>query len=150
MAESEIKSVSRVTIKASPNEVYKYISNLKYYLWNPSLRYLSKEEPFKLGVSFDSESVILRKNIIKCHNVVTELVNNESIGMENQLGNIKYKKLFKLKKKDKTTILSAELAILTPSQAFALTTPILKILAQRELKTDLNALKIVVENKLST
>jgi len=145
----EISSTSRITIHASAHEVYKYLSNLKYYyLWNTSLRYLSYEGPLKVGVSFDSESIIFKKYSIKCHNVVTELEVDKKVGTENQLGMIKYQQVYKLQKKNQSTIVNFKIDIITPSQPFGLTNSVLKVIADRELKSHLDALKIAVENKL--
>jgi len=146
---ANITSESKITIQASPGEVYKYLSNLKYYyLWNASLRYLSYEGPLKKGVSFDSENIILNKNVIKGHNIVTAIEPNKKIETENKLGMIKYKQMFELKEQAKGTQVINRIDVLTPAQAFGLTTPVLKILAKRELRTDLQTLKIVVENKI--
>jgi len=149
MVTTKITSESKIIIKASPREVYKYLSHLKYYyLWNSSLRYLSYEGPLKKGVSFDSENIILHKNVIKGHNIVTAIEPNKKIETENKIGMIKYKQMFQLKEQANSTQVTTKIVVLTPAQTFGLTTPILKILANRELKTDLQALKIVVENKL--
>ncbi len=61
---------------------------------------------------------------------------------------IKYKQTIKLKEQTKNTQVISKIVVLTPAQTFGLTTPVLKILADKELKTDLQTLKIVVENKL--
>lgn len=149
MITTKITSESKITIKAPPEEVYKYLKHLKYYyLWNSSLRYLSYEGPLKKGISYDSENIIFNKNVIKAHNIVTAIEPNKKIETENKLGMIKYKQTIKLKEQTKNTQVISKIVVLTPAQTFGLTTPVLKILADKELKTDLQTLKIVVENKL--
>ncbi len=90
MITTKITSESKITIKAPPEEVYKYLKHLKYYyLWNSSLRYLSYEGPLKKGISYDSENIIFNKNVIKAHNIVTAIEPNKKIETENKLGMIK-------------------------------------------------------------
>ncbi len=146
----KITASSSITIKAEPKDVFKYISQPKYfYLWNPSLRSLSSDKPLKLNSQFESESVILKNISIKSNNTVTDYIEDKKIVFENSFGLIKYKQIYNLKRsRNIYTILKLKVDIITKSQILGLTTPVLTRLANNELKMDLNSLKVVVENKI--
>ena len=151
MPQSNISAESSITIKASPQEVYRYVANLKHhYLWNPSLRSVSPEAELKPGMSFQTESVILKDIKISTHNVVTKLVPNRLVSIHNEMGLVKYDIDFMLTKEGKYTIATSKVSMLTSSQAFGLTLPVLKRLANRELQSDLESLKFAVETDLAS
>ena len=146
-----IEAKSSVLIKASPEEVFSYIKDLKYhYLWNPRLRNLSSTDELKLGSSYESESVFIRDIKIVTKNEVTKYVPNKQIGLRNRYGMITYDAEINLRRRGRLTNVSCTIDILTSSQAFGLTLPVLKQLAKRELQYDLDSLKIAVESDFAS
>lgn len=147
---NKITALSSITIKAAPKDVFKYISQPKYfYLWNPSLRHITNDEPLKINSQFETETVILNNINIKSKNTVTEYEENKKLVLENSFGLIQYKQIYRLEQSRKIyTILRLKVDVITKSQILGLTNPVLKRLANNELKMDLNYLKVVVENKI--
>lgn len=141
--------VARVTIAAEPDEVFKYLADLKYHeLWNPQLRSLSSEGKLKLGSKYETESEVMGIPI-EARNVVTKFVPNKELELENNTGSVMYRINFNLTYKPlghTLVILTAHL--ITQSKIIGLTVPVLERLAKYELKMDLEALKIAVEGKL--
>lgn len=146
---SKISVRTRINIKAPPNDVFKYISETKYfYIWNPALRDITGAKKLGLGKAYDTTSVVLKDLEIKSHNIVVEFQPGKSLGLQNQMGTVKYASVFNLTDKGSHTLLTLKLDIVTESQIFGLTMPVLKRLANRELQTDMQALKIAVEDKI--
>lgn len=144
-----VSARTSINIKAKPTDVFEYIKNLKYYYyWNPSLRMLSHEGELEEGMTYESESVVLRDIVIKSQNVVTKLVPNKEIDVTNNMGTVKYDSSITLTDRSHATLVVCRIDVLTESRAFGLTLPVLKQLAQRELQTDLQALKFAVENNI--
>lgn len=140
--------VTRISIAASPAEVFEYLTNLEYhYLWNPQVHSISTKEQLKLGSEFETTSLVLGVKI-KAKNVVTKFIPPKEIEMENNIGAVSYHASFRLAPKGKMTMVVLTTTVSTDSHAFAFTVPILKKLARRELQTDMQALKLAVENQL--
>lgn len=144
------KVVTRVSIGATADEVFKYLTDLKYmHLWNPQLKAASSQKVLRLNSTYQTVSIVLGITI-EALNMVTEYVPGKLLQVENTTGNIHYLVNFRLTRKNRaTTMLTCTTTVWSESLAFAFSTPVLKLLARRELQTDLQALKIAVENQLS-
>lgn len=137
-----------ITISAKPNEVFTYLENLKYhYLWNPQVRTISTIEKLRLSAKYKTESTVLGMTI-KATNVVTGFKPSEELILENALGSVQYRAKFKLYPLQHKTTVKLSVTLAADSKIYVFTVPVLKQLALRELKTDLQALKIAVENNL--
>jgi hypothetical protein len=140
---------SGVLIAAPRSDVFTYLTNLKYhFFWNPHLLSVTPMKPIKLGSVYKSESLILGMTI-KGNNVVAKFIQNKELGLENQLGAIHYRITFRLSEQRSKTRISCSTTVIPESKAFTYAVPILKRLAQRELQSDMQALKIAVEGRLS-
>jgi len=145
-----ISIATKVKINAKPAEVFDYFANLKlHYYWNPSLRKLSGKETLAAGESYKAESNVLGGITIKSTNKVITLETNRKLELESKLGNIKYRQCYNLKDRGKYTIVTSNTDILIECITFGLTHGVLKQLAEHEIQTDLNYLKLAVENKLA-
>ena len=141
--------VSKVTIHASITEVFKYLENLSYHqLWNPQLQNINPITNLALDSTYQTTNIFLGKKL-KTSNVVTKFEKNSEIQIENTTGLVEFCANYKLSKKNNSTIVTSNITVASKSKAFAFATPVLKALAQRELQTDLQALKVAVEQKLS-
>ncbi len=140
---------TQVSINASASEVFKYLSQLDYhFLWNPHLIYISSDENLKLNSKYNTTSHILGVKI-KANNQVTKFIKNKLIKIDNTTGMVKYSALYEIiKKSNKTVILKNVTEVEANHKAFAFSTPVLNIMARRELQSDLQSLKLAVENKL--
>lgn len=140
--------VTRVTIDAERTLVFEYLTDLKYhYLWNPNLRKLTPKNKVQLGSTYHATSMVLRIKIV-AKNVVTKFVENTEFEIQNTTGTVQYVVNFRLKPQAGKTVLIATTTLSTDSRAHIFTVPILKQLARLELQTDLQSLKIAVENRL--
>jgi len=140
---------SDVNIKASADEVFIYLINLKYLsLWNPSLKKISKRNVLTEGASYKAEILIFNKYPVKSQNHITKLVANKLIVAENEFGLVHYKSTIKLSKLKGGTKVEHSIDILTKPMLFGLTADVLRNLANHEINADLEALKTVIENKI--
>lgn len=140
--------VTKVTIEAPATRVFTYLSDLKYHhLWNPQVLRISQHGKLKLDSSFTSISLLLGVKV-ESENVVTKFVSPKVLEIQNSTGMVQYTANFQLFQADKTTLVVLATDVSTHSNAFAFAPPLLKILAKRELQTDMQALKIAVEHKL--
>ncbi|HSW80567.1 MAG TPA: SRPBCC family protein [Candidatus Saccharimonadales bacterium] len=141
--------VSRIQIAADQEVVFEYLSHLKYHtLWNPHIRKISSKRKLKLGSKYKTESFILGIHL-PASNTVTILEEPSELEVENIVGVLNWRVNFKLKKNGGTVLVICSSVVSTNSKGFIFTAPILKQLARRELQTDLQSLKIAVENKLT-
>ncbi|HWB39432.1 MAG TPA: SRPBCC family protein [Candidatus Saccharimonadales bacterium] len=139
---------TKITIQASPAAVFEYLTNLKYhYLWNPQTHSISSTKRIKLGSTYQTENMVLGTKF-KGSNVVTALSAPKHLTIENSLGLVTWKADFRLYKRGPQTEVKLSTKVTTDSKVFVFTLPILKKLALRELRTDLQALKIAVEDHL--
>lgn len=140
--------ITRVRIAANQELVYEYLINLKYHqLWNPQTRKISSKSKLQLGSKFSTTIIVLG---IKIHakNVVTKMTEPVEIEIKNVTGTVHYVANIKLRKWLGKTLVTSTTTVSTDSKAFVFTVPIMKRLARRELQTDMQALKVAVENRL--
>ncbi len=144
----KVRVIAKITISANRSEVFKYLSNLKYhFLWNPHLRSITPQCNVKLGTTYESASLLLGVRI-KALNIVTKLLQDKELELHNKTGTIQYAVNYKLQEINKKTKLICITSVSSENEAFAFTEPVLKLLARRELQSDLKALKIAVEQRL--
>lgn len=85
-----VSIVTRVTIKSSPKEVFKYLSNTKYhFLWNPHLQTLTPVQKLKKGSRYKTTILLLGVRV-DGHNEVSRLELNKELEIRNSSGMIKY------------------------------------------------------------
>jgi hypothetical protein len=142
------KVTARVTINSPRNKVFEYLSHLKYhFLWNPHLRQLEPIVLLQQGTVYKSTSQMLGIEV-KGNNQITVFKPDEEIEISNTTGALKYRVRYGLKSNSPTTTVTCTTEVSSESSAFAFATPVLKVLAQRELQSDLRSLKVAVENQL--
>jgi hypothetical protein len=144
-----VSVVSRVTIDARQRDVFKYLADTSYhFFWNPHLQSLNPKGPLKLGSSYKTSSLFLGVKV-SGENHVTKLVANRELQIENNTGTLVYKVNYHLQA-GPPTLLICTTKVTAKGNTFAFTMPILKLLARRELQSDLKALKLAVEQKLGS
>ena len=144
-----VKVVSRITIDAPPEEVFKYLADTNFhFLWNPHLQDLSPMGKLKLGSKYKTTSWLLGLRV-HGNNQVTKFKPGELFQIENNTGALKYRVNYSLQSSSKSTKLICATEVSAENQAFAFTAAILKLLARRELQSDLKALKIAAEHRLT-
>jgi uncharacterized protein YndB with AHSA1/START domain len=140
--------VTSISIKAKPIDVFEYLVDLKlHYLWNPQINDISSKERLALGSKYTTSSRVLGVNLTS-QNVVTKFSNPKELEITNNTGTLKYTANFKLTKKDENTVVTCSTQVASDSDAFAFAKPVLKLLAKRELRIDLQSLKLAVEHSL--
>ncbi len=141
--------VSTIQIDADPDDIFKYLSHLKYHtLWNPHLRKISANHRLKLGSTYNTESLILNIRL-PARNTVTKFSESNELEIENTIGTLRWKINFKLKPNGGTVLVICSGEVSAERKSFVFTAPILKQLARREMQTDLQSLKIAVEHNLT-
>ena len=91
-----VSIATKVIVAASPSDVFKYLTNLKYhFFWNPHLISINPIKSLKMGTAYESESLILGVTI-KGTNVVSKFDEDKEFELENQLGAISYRINFRL------------------------------------------------------
>lgn len=144
----QARILTKVTIAAEPRAVFSYLENLKYhYLWNPQIQSIKPVITLKQGATYETVSVVLGVRI-SAVNEVTKFVAGKELELVNSTGMVKYRANFRLKQQGLKTELSCNTTVSSESHAFAFATPILKLLARRELQIDLQSLKLAVEHNL--
>jgi uncharacterized protein YndB with AHSA1/START domain len=139
---------TRITIAASPSKIFDFLTDLKnHYLWNPQIRKISQQGKIQLGSTYRTESQVLNVKVI-ANNIVTECKPPTSLVLENSIGVVSYVSRMRLAKKEKGTVVTFSVTLSTKHSTWAFTLPALKQLALRELRTDLQALKVAVENEI--
>lgn len=140
--------VSRITILAEPKDVFKYLADSSYhFLWNPHLHSLEPAGKLKSGSKYKTTSVLLGVRV-SGKNSVTRCDADKELQIENVAGTIRYSVNYRLTKKERRTQVICTTEVTANSNAFTFTKPLLRLLARRELQSDLKALKIAVEHKL--
>lgn len=141
--------VAQVAIAAKPTAIFNYLTDLKYHhLWNPHLLSISPQISLKRGVSYQTTSLLLGVKV-SGKNAVTKFTSNRELEIQNNTGALQYQVNYKLLSgEDHKTLVSCTTSIASKSEAFAFASPVLKLLARRELQADLQALKIAVEQHL--
>jgi hypothetical protein len=144
----EVRVITRITIEAQPSQIFNYLSDLKYhYLWNPQMRKITPVIKLRKGSKYNTESIVLGVRI-NSSNKVQKFVKNDELEIVNDTGQVHYCVNYKLLPKGKKTQLVCSTVVSTVSGYFSFAKPVLKLLAQRELQTDMQALKLAVENDL--
>jgi hypothetical protein len=100
-----------------------------------------------LGSKYQTESRVLGVKVM-AKNVVTKFMKSKELEITNTTGLVKYQANFKLRGKSARTILMCTTTVSADSEAFAFAKPVLKLLARRELQSDMQALKVAVEQRL--
>lgn len=141
--------ITRVIISANSSDVFRYLGHLKYhYLWNPHLRSIAPITKVKLGTQYKTTSVLVG---IRVDGKITvkKLIQDKEFEAENNTGTLHYNVNYRLKPQafDSTTVTCA-ITLNADSHAITYAGPVLKQLVKRELQTDLQALKVAVENEL--
>lgn len=85
---------------------------------------------------------------IEANNTVTSFVPPKELAIENSMGNIHYIAKFRFAPQQGKTSVRLSVSLSTKSKMYVFTKPVLTQLALRELRTDLQALKIAIENNL--
>jgi hypothetical protein len=140
--------VSKISINAKPPQIFKYLRDTNYHLlWNPHLQSLTPMKRLQEGDSYTTSSLLLGVKVngkIR----VTKLKPNIEMQVENNTGTLTYKVNYKLQSNSLPTVLVCTTEVSASGPSFAFTAPILKMLARRELQSDLKALKLAVEQEL--
>lgn len=147
MKAHEVSVVTRITIAAKPRDIFTYLTDLRYYyLWNPQMLSISPTKPLRLGMTYSTVILILGVQVKSTHEV-TKLAAPKMLELQSKAGMIKHRTSFRLTAKGKKTQLVCKTIVFADSTAFAFAKPILRLLAQHDLKTDMEALKLAVEGK---
>jgi uncharacterized membrane protein len=146
----DVRVVTRISINAPAQDVFCYLSNLRYHhIWNPHMRKVKPITELKRGMVYESENVLLGIKITNV-NKVAKLSKNKEIELLNNKGQIQYRinyRLVPLNNKDKTQVVCTTV-VTAVSSYFSFAKPALRMIAKRELQTDMQALKLAVEHKL--
>jgi len=146
----QVKLVARITIAAEPAEIFKYLVVLKrHFLWNPHLQTISPLITLKQGSSYKTTSMMLGIQVSGV-NKVTKYVPNEELELQNDAGALHYSVHYRLQPAGQRKVqLLCTTMVSSSNKAFLFTRPVFSMLARRELQTDLRALKIAIEQKLT-
>jgi carbon monoxide dehydrogenase subunit G len=140
-----VRVVTRITVAAPPTAVFSYLSNLEYHrLWNPQVQSFSASGILERGSSYETTSLLFGITI-RSRNKVTKCRPPHQLTIENDTGQIHYKADFQLLADADKTVVVCTTDVSAESKSFAFAKPVMKLLARRELQTDLQALKIAVE-----
>ena len=138
-----------ITITKPPETVFEYLADLKYhYLWNPQIISIAPMKRLELGAQYTTKSRVMGTTV-EAMNTITSFKPSKELAMENSFGAIQYKAAFRLRPQDSETLVRLSIRLSTDKKIYMFSGPVLKQLALRELRTDLEALKIAVENDLS-
>ncbi|HVW22928.1 MAG TPA: SRPBCC family protein [Candidatus Saccharimonadales bacterium] len=139
---------TQVTIAATPANVWRYLSELKYhYLWNPHLTHLSPLGSLKPGSTYSATSLLFGIKI-KALNKVIKLKPSKQLVIQNDNGTLIYIITYTLSPQGKKTLLKCRISVRPQHPAFAFAAPVLETFARHELQADLQSLKVAVEQKL--
>lgn len=144
---SQARVEAKVTIQATPAQVFTYLKDLKYHaLWNAHLQKITPITELKPGLTYETSSLVLGIPV-SGKNSVLQLKQDELLEIENAAGTLKYRVTFRLKPGAKGTTVRCVTKLYAKHNSFVFAAKLLKILAERELRTDLQALKEAVEQK---
>jgi hypothetical protein len=144
-----VRVITQIAIAAPRPVVFEYLTDLKYHhLWNPQVQSLAGSGVLEKGSTYQTTSLLLGIKV-HSHNKVTLVQSPRRLVIENDAGLVHYKAEFQLEADGDKTVVVCSTNASADSVAFAFTKPVMKLLARRELQTDLQALKIAVEQKLS-
>lgn len=141
-------ATTKITIGRPPSEVFAYLTDLRHhYLWNPQVQAISTTKRLKLGATFKTESQVLGITF-KTVNTVTSFKPPKELVLVNPIGAVVYTAKFMLSPQGGKTYVKLQVTISTDANVFVFAKPVLRQLALRELRTDLQALKVAIENDL--
>jgi hypothetical protein len=145
---ARIKTI--ITIEASAQAVFRYLSNpALHYIWNPHLQKVTPDTKLHHGASYESVNVVLGVRT-KAQNIVTVFDENKELEIQNHTGMLEYRINYRLDEAAKhRTKLICTTVVAAKGKAFYFAKPMMEQLARRELRTDLAALKVAVEQQLS-
>ncbi len=122
-----------------------YLKEVKSHpLWNPHLNSVSPQRTLKLGSTYTSESTLLGIKVTAI-NTVTKFSKDRELEVKNDTGILHYTANYKLTPKGDHTLVICFTEVMSDKDAFMLAAPMLKMLARREIQTDLHLLRKVVE-----
>ncbi len=139
-----------ITIHASTSQVFKYLADTKlHFVWNAHLEKVKPQGKLHAGAAYETLNIVLRVRV-RAQNHVSIFVENTELEIINQTGLLHYRVNYKLTEKSKSdTELVCTTVVEAQGNAFYFARPMLQQLARRELRIDLRALKLAVEQKLS-
>jgi uncharacterized protein YndB with AHSA1/START domain len=144
----KVTVLSQVTIAKKPTDIFRYIADPRlHYLWNPHLRTVSAKRKLKQGVSYTTTSLMLGVKI-ENDNRITKFEVNSLMEIQGHGGTLEYCVEYRLLPDGKLTVVECNTTVTATGRAFAFAKPVLSLLAQRELQSDLQALKLAVEHQL--
>jgi hypothetical protein len=138
------------TIDASAAAVFKYLADTKlHYIWNPHLQTVSPEMKLREGAIYDTVNVLLGVRI-RARNIVTIFIENRELELQNQTGMLEYRANYRLEPASTSvTKVICTTVVAAKGKTFYFAKPMMEQLAHRELKADLAALKLAVEQHLT-
>lgn len=140
--------VTKIQITAQPSAVFSYLTELRFHpLWNPHLQAELANKTLAAGTEYHTRSLLFGVTM-RSKNVVTDFSPNKLLELTNTTGMLEYCIRYRLHAHESGTLLTCSTTVSSHSSAFAFAKPLLKLLAQRELHTDLQLLKTAVEQKL--
>ncbi|HXR50466.1 MAG TPA: SRPBCC family protein [Verrucomicrobiae bacterium] len=138
----------KITVEASCEEVFRYFKHLKYHqLWNPHLLKISPLTTIKAGLVYQTTNLLLGVKV-KSQNHVLKVVPNQEFEVENTTGPLNYWVKYRLQERPEGTLVTCTSTVTAHGETFAFTKPVLRLLVQRELRSDLQALKLAAEHRL--
>lgn len=141
--------VARVTINARPAEVFGCLVNLEsHYIWNPHLQRISPIVTLKKGTTYSTTSVLLGVKV-ESQVTVARLIRDKQLVLTSDTGSLHYTVVYQLVPEEDQTVVVCNTQV-SASTAFSFTKPILKLLAHRELQSDLRAFKQLIEEEYAT
>ena len=108
---------------------------------------ISTDQPLQLGTRYTAENRVFGI-VLTAENTVTAFSPPGELTLENTAGSVKYTLHFRLKERAGLTTVQVSTTLSTDLTIFKLTRPLLKDLILREFHTELEALKVAVENHL--
>jgi uncharacterized protein YndB with AHSA1/START domain len=144
----KVELTTRISITAQPHEVFKYLKDLRlHYLWNPQLQTITPLIELSHGQQYHATRMVLGQPL-KVESTVKEFKPGKKLSLAITAGLVNSKVSWTLSPHKNGTLVICKTVVYNESPAFAFTKPVLRLLARRELQSDLQALKIAVENHL--
>ncbi len=139
---------ARLSIRASPAEVFMYFREVKLHpTWNPKLQSVKPGSKLKLGSVYRSESMLFGIKT-SASNTVTKYVKDREFEIKNDTGILHYSANYKIMPIGNKTLVTCTTEVSSDKDAFKLAKPMLKLIAKREIQTDLHLLRLAVEEKI--
>lgn len=139
---------ARLSIRASPAEIFVYFREVKlHHIWNPRVQSVKPLSKLKLGSVYKSESILLGIKT-NASNTVTRYIKDQEIEIKIDIGILHYVANYRLVPVGHKTLVICKTEVSSDKDAFKLAKPMLKLLAKREIQTDLHLLRLAVEEKI--